>query len=201
MLRRSSLPSGYSHEPSPTTASLSPDALFAAGEPGRVRLFFMEVRIRSYQKSDAADVVELSLRAWAPVFDSELATIGAELFEQLEGQDWRIRQKMDVEDVLADERMTVWVAEVAGRAVGFAAARLDADHDMGEIYMVAVDPDHQSRGLGLALTDAATDWIRDAGLSVAVVETGGDDGHTPARRVYEAAGFTPMPIVRYFKAL
>jgi ribosomal protein S18 acetylase RimI-like enzyme len=161
----------------------------------------MEVWIRSYQQSDAADVVRLSLRAWAPVFDSELATIGAELFERLEGHDWRVRQQKDVEDVLADERTTVWVAHVAGRAVGFAAGRLDPDRGMGEIYMVAVDPDHQGRGFGLALTKVATEWIREAGLPVAVVETGGDDGHAPARRLYEAAGFTPMPIVRYFKAL
>jgi GNAT superfamily N-acetyltransferase len=161
----------------------------------------MEARIRSNDESDSADVVRLSLRAWAPVFDSELATIGPELFERLEGHDWRIRQQKDVEDVLADKRMKVWVGDVAGRAVGFAAARLDADQRMGEIFMVAVDPDHQGRGLGLALTNVAADWIREAGLPVAVVETGGDDGHAPARRVYEAAGFTPMPIVRYFKAL
>ena len=161
----------------------------------------MEMRIRSYREDDAAQIVSLSLRAWAPVFDSELETIGPELFDRLEGEDWRVRQQKDVEAVLADDRMTVWVADVAGRAVGFAAARLDADHAMGEIYMVAVDPDHQGRGVGLALTNAATEWIREAGLPVAVVETGGDDGHAPARRVYEAAGFTAMPIVRYFKAL
>ena len=161
----------------------------------------MEMRIRSYREDDAAQIVSLSLRAWAPVFDSELATIGPELSGRLEGHDWRIRQQKDVEDVLADEGMKVWVGDVAGRVVGFAAARLNVDHRMGEIYMVAVDPDHQRRGLGLALTNVAADWIREAGLPVAVVETGGDDGHAPARRVYEAAGFTPMPSVRYFKAL
>jgi hypothetical protein len=51
------------------------------------------------------------------------------------------------------------------------------------------------------LTVTATDWIRQAGLPVAMIDTGGDDGHAPARRVYERAGYTPMPIVRYFKAL
>jgi ribosomal protein S18 acetylase RimI-like enzyme len=72
---------------------------------------------------------------------------------------------------------------------------------MGEVYMIAVDPEHQGRGIGSALMSAATEWIRDAGVPVAVVETGGDVGHAPARRLYDAAGFTPMPIVRYFKAL
>jgi GNAT superfamily N-acetyltransferase len=37
--------------------------------------------------------------------------------------------------------------------------------------MLAVDPDHQHRGLGAALTDVVTDWIRHAGLAVAVVRS------------------------------
>jgi ribosomal protein S18 acetylase RimI-like enzyme len=162
---------------------------------------FMEPIIRPYRDSDAPDVVQLSLRAWAPVFASELAMVGAEIFERLNGQDWRIRQRRDVEDALANENMRVWVADVGGRAVGFVAAKLDVDDGIGEIYMLAVDPDHQRRGLGSALTDVATDWIRDAGLPIAVIDTAGDDSHAPARRTYEKAGYRPMPIVRHFKAL
>lgn len=38
-------------------------------------------------------------------------------------------------------------------------------------------------------------------MAVVLVSTGGDIGHAPARRTYEKAGFTPMPVVNYFKAL
>ena len=38
-------------------------------------------------------------------------------------------------------------------------------------------------------------------MDIAVVETGGDPGHAPARAAYEAAGFTPLPIARYFRLL
>ena len=41
----------------------------------------------------------------------------------------------------------------------------------------------------------------DVGVRVAVVETGGDPGHAPARATYAKAGFTSLPIVRYFKDL
>jgi len=34
-----------------------------------------------------------------------------------------------------------------------------------------------------------------------MVETGGDPGHAPARRVYEKAGYTGFPVAGYFKAL
>jgi RimJ/RimL family protein N-acetyltransferase len=38
-------------------------------------------------------------------------------------------------------------------------------------------------------------------MTVAMVEAGGDPGHAPARRVYEKAGYTLLPIARYFKNL
>jgi hypothetical protein len=38
-------------------------------------------------------------------------------------------------------------------------------------------------------------------MNVAMVETGGDPGHAPSRRSHEKAGFTLLPIGRYFKAL
>lgn len=43
--------------------------------------------------------------------------------------------------------------------------------------MLAVDPDHQDAGLGTALTQSATDWLRGSGMRIAMVETGGDRGH------------------------
>jgi len=42
--------------------------------------------------------------------------------------------------------------------------------------------------------------LRQSGMLVAVIETGGDLGHTPARRIYEEAGYTALPAVRFFKA-
>jgi GNAT superfamily N-acetyltransferase len=72
---------------------------------------------------------------------------------------------------------------------------------MGEVYMLAVDPEVQNHGLGTQLTDVATDWIREAGFSLALVSTGGDVGHAPARRTYEKAGYIPVPSVNYFRAL
>ena len=72
---------------------------------------------------------------------------------------------------------------------------------MGEIYMVAVDPDFQGHGIGSALIEFALAWMKDAGMSVAMVETGCDPGHAPARRTYEKVGFGLLPIARYFKKL
>jgi hypothetical protein len=78
----------------------------------------VESTIRPYQVGDEADVVRLSLRAWAPVHDSLRAVMGAEIFQRLYGDDWRQQQRRDVEKTLADGEMQVWIAEDGGKTVG-----------------------------------------------------------------------------------
>ncbi len=160
----------------------------------------MDVHIREYASSDEEPVVRLSLRAWAPVFASVEQVLGVELFGRLRG-DWRSGQERAVRDVLADPAVRVWVAGADEEPTGFVAATLDTDSLVGEIYMLAVDPAAQDRGVGTALTEVATDWLRWSGMQVAMVETGGDPGHAPARRVYDKADFTALTVARYFKAL
>jgi ribosomal protein S18 acetylase RimI-like enzyme len=161
----------------------------------------VETTIRPYREADEPAVVRLSLRAWTPVHDSMRDVMGDEIFGRLYGDDWRRQQQEDVEKALRDEKSEVWVADVDGEVAGFASAVVDADTRMGEISMVAVDPDSQNHGLGTQLTNVATEWLRDAGMAVVLVSTDGDIGHAPARRAYEKAGFTPIPVVNYFKAL
>ncbi len=85
--------------------------------------------------------------------------------------------------------------------MGFVAIRLYLDDSMGEIYMIAVDPDFQGNGIGTALIEFALTWMKDAGMSIAMVETVDDDGHVPARHTYEKVGFRLFPVARYFKKL
>ncbi|HKD77719.1 MAG TPA: GNAT family N-acetyltransferase [Ktedonobacterales bacterium] len=115
--------------------------------------------------------------------------------------DWRVSQRKAVEAACAEEDTHVWIASEGASIVGFVAVKLHTEARLGEIYMVAVDPDAQGRGIGTALTAFASGWMKDAGMSVAMVETGGDPGHAPARHTYEKAGFRLLPIARYFKKL
>jgi GNAT superfamily N-acetyltransferase len=156
-------------------------------------------QIRAYRSLDEEDVVDLSLRAWAPVFVSLKQVLGPETFLRLYGE-WRQHQARAVRHTLANSAMQSWVAEAERGLVGFVAATLRSEI-VGEIEMLAVDPEDQGHGTGSALTKHATDWLRDCGVRVAVVETGGDAAHAPARHVYEKAGYTLFPVARYFMAL
>jgi ribosomal protein S18 acetylase RimI-like enzyme len=161
----------------------------------------MRPRIRPFEDRDTEAVVDLSLRAWAPAFASLEQTLGSEIFRR-QHPDWREDQRRAVEDACATKKGWVWVAEGGASAVGFVAVEFHhPERSMGAISMLTVDPDHQGRGIGTALIGFALDRLKDAGMKVAMVETGGDPGHAPARRVYEKAGYTLLPIARYFKNL
>jgi len=159
------------------------------------------VTIRLFEEGDADAVVALSLRAWGPVHASLREAMGDELFDLRHQPDWQARQQRDVESVLSDGANRVWVAEEGEAVVGFAAAAIRPEDGIGEVLMLAVDPRSQNRGLGTNLTEVATDWIRESGMPVAFISTGGDPGHAPARRTYAKAGFRELPITNYLKVL
>jgi ribosomal protein S18 acetylase RimI-like enzyme len=159
------------------------------------------IEIREFRDGDLEAVVELSLRAWAPVFASLRDVLGDDIFLRLH-PDWEAGQAEAVRSSCANEERDVFVAVAAGRPVGFVAIALNAFHDrMGVIDIIGVDPADQRRGIGARLTDFAIEHMRDRGMDIAVVETGGDAGHAPARAAYEASGFTLLPIARYFRLL
>ena len=161
----------------------------------------MRPRIRPFDDRDTEAVVDLSLRAWAPAFASLERVLGSEIFRR-QHPDWREDQRRAVEDICAAKKGRVWVAEVDGATVGFVAIVLHhPERSMGETSMLAVDPDYQGGGIGTALTEFALGRLKDAGMTVAMVETGGDPGHAAARRTYEKAGYVHLPIARYFKNL
>jgi GNAT superfamily N-acetyltransferase len=161
----------------------------------------MEMRIEHYEAHQLDAVVRLSLRAWAPVFDSIQKVMDFDVYRAFYPDNWRVSQQKAVEDVCAAEDTNVWVAIEASSIAGFVAVKLHSEDSMGEIYMIAVDPDFQGQGIGTALIEFTLNWIKDAGMSVAMVETGGDPGHEKARRTYEKAGFGLFPVARYFKKL
>jgi len=159
-----------------------------------------EMSIRPFTPQDKEAVVQLSLRAWAPVFESIEQAMDPQVYRVLY-PDWRVSQRAAVESVCTDTKHDVWVAEEDELPVGFVAIALHAKDSIGEIYMIAVDPSCQRAGVGTALTEYALSWIKESGMAVAMVATGGDPGHAPARRTYERSGFRMLPLAHFYKKL
>jgi GNAT superfamily N-acetyltransferase len=136
------------------------------------------------------------------VFDSLRGVLGDAIFARLHQPDWRTVQAEAVRSSCTSEDRDVFVAIADGRPVGFAAVALDAFHEgMGVVDVIAVDPEYQGRGIASRLMEHSVEFMRAHGMDIAAVETGGDEGHAPARALYESLGYTPLPVVRYLKLL
>jgi len=173
--------------------------------PGSLRTVVgVPLTVRAFRPSDLVALSELSLRAWEPVFGAWRGVLGDGLY-RLAYPDWRRSQAAAVRTTCETHGGTTVVAELDGRVVGFAVAVLGEPDDGGvraaDLEMIAVDPDAQRRGTGRLLLDAALEIMRGAGCAYANVWTGGDVGHTAARRLYEGNGFTPLPVVHYYREL
>ena len=161
-----------------------------------------DVEIRAFDEADLDRIVEFSLRAWEPIFESFRQVLGDPIFLRLHQPDWRTVQGNAVRESCTSDGHEVFVAAVGDQPIGFSAVALNAFHErMGVIEIIAVDPDFQRRGIARRLIDRSIEHMRSCGMDIAAVGTGGDPGHAPARAVYEARGFTALPGVRYLKLL
>lgn len=161
----------------------------------------MDVRIRPVRETDCADVVRLSLRAWEPVFRSFQNVLGSQLYVRM-WPDWTASQSESITAICRGDGKTVTlVAELSGIVIGFIAYVLDEESRTGEVTYLAVDPAHQNRGVGTELNRFVLRRMKEAGMEMARVETGGDPGHAPARAAYERAGYVGLPCVRYYQIL
>ncbi len=161
----------------------------------------MKAKIRSYVDKDIDEIIHLSLLAWEMVFISFEQVLGSKIFPILY-PDWRKSQKDVVEKICKDQdNFHVLVAEVEGKVVGFLAYDLNPDNQISEVQLLAVHPEYQNEGIGTEMNIIVLQKMKAEGMILAVVGTGGDEGHAPARRSYEKAGYTPLPLVRYYKDL
>ena len=78
--------------------------------------------------------------------------------------------------------------DVDGRLAGFCWTKVHTEPEpLGEIYVIAVDPDFHGQGKGRQLTLAGLDWLHAAGLSTGMLYVESDN--TAAVKTYERIGF------------
>lgn len=157
--------------------------------------------IASYRQEQRSAVIELSIRAWEPVFAKLRTAVPAYVYDSFWPNGWEVRQRADIAGLLDSAPDTVHVAAEGDEVLGWVGVQLHPEDHMGEVHILAVDPAHQRRGIARALLDHAFATIRRAGMRMVMVETGGDPGHAASRATYESMGFERWPVARYFKDL
>ena len=161
------------------------------------------MHIRDGRHTDLPALTDLTIAAFAPLFESDLPRLLDPLVYAHDHGDWKARYRTQVPALLdPDARRFVTLAEEAegGNPLGYVGWEISADGS-GRLQLVAVHPHARRRGVGSAVCRAALAQLKQRGVSVVHIGTGGDAFHAPARRLYESLGFTGYPVVDYTRAI
>ena len=149
-----------------------------------------QLSLRRASREDAPSLEAVRRAAFAPVFASFRAILGERISSVTQARDDQAQSEYLASLFEPDSGWELYVAELTGVVVGFVSVQLNEETSVGEIGLNAVHPNHAGAGFGTAMYDAVLIRMRQAGMRVATVSTGGDASHAPARRAYQKAGFT-----------
>ncbi len=158
----------------------------------------MTLNMREFRDSDLEAILEIAVAAWQPVFESTKNIVGDELFNLAYPDPEGRKRRSVAKSCRKDDPAIVWIAEREGEIAGFITIMMNHETLVAEIGNNAVSPSSQGYGIGTTMYEFALAEMKQAGMTSAVVTTGGDDAHDPARRDYEKAGFSgAVPSVEY----
>ena len=158
--------------------------------------------IRPFEPGDLPAMQRVRRAAFEPVFRSFRDIVGEAIaalaFAQADDEQAKLLDGI----CGPDSGHQVLVVEAGGAIVGFVSFTLDTEKRTGEIGLNAVHPGHAGRGIGTDMYEHAMARMKELGVALATVSTGGDPSHAPARRAYEKAGFGPsLPSLHFYKLL
>ncbi len=158
----------------------------------------MTFRIRSYQPADLGSILDIAVAAWQPIFASSKEIVGEELFEIISPDPDASKRESVTGACHDDDPRQVWVTEIDSEIVGFVTVHMYHDRKVAEIGNNAVSTAHHHNGVGTKMYEFVLEQMKQAGMEAAIVTTGGDEAHAPARRAYEKVGFSgAVPSVEY----
>jgi ribosomal protein S18 acetylase RimI-like enzyme len=144
------------------------------------------IRVRPAAVGDATAIAEVHVRSWQKayrgIFPDDYLD-GLDVAERAET--WAAR--------LSQPNSTIVVETGDGAVAGFASSGPGLAHDgtelagVGQVYAIYLDPQHWGAGLARPLLNEATDRLRAAGFTRAVLWVARDNAR--ARRFYEKEGW------------
>jgi GNAT superfamily N-acetyltransferase len=151
---------------------------------------------------DAADVVECGISSELPGITLRRADVGdaraiGMVFDAAVRDGWTFLGELAQRPIFSAQHWDGFVADHAPPKALIVAADgahgvvgFTADHsEVGEMFLLFVDPAHAGRGVGRVLLNVAYDVLRAAGRTEAFLFT--EERNARARAVYAAAGYRP----------
>ena len=151
------------------------------------------MKIRTYRDGDEGAMSHIAPRAFMELglaryaIDRELdrGRVADYYAREANGYAERVRK--------GEAGIQIFLADVGDELAGYVVVAVDASNTeqfgvkWGRIVSLAVDPLHQSKGIGKSLVQRSLDWLQSQGVQYAEVLT--DQNNIGAQRAYEANGF------------
>ena len=143
------------------------------------------VAVRPFEPRDLPEFLRVNQAAFA--WHPEQGDLDAEQFQSITQESW-----YDPAGFL--------LLELQGQLAGYCWTKIHADEtpQLGEIYVIAVNPDFAGRGLGAPLTQAGLEWLHHAGLQHGMLYVEGDNA--PATSIYAKLGFELHQVNRLYQS-
>lgn len=106
---------------------------------------------------------------------------------QFADTDWKVRKANHIDVDVAENADGIFVWEEEDEVVGYITTRLFREAQIGQIPNLSVLPDHQGKGIGKALMEAALDYFELEGMCLAKIET--LDQNSVGQSFYPSVGF------------
>ncbi len=156
-----------------------------------------EVVIKKYEEKYEKEVCDLVIKAWTPLREVARGELGDKIYDTI-FSDWQDKKCKGVIDEM--KSTDSYVAIIEDKLVGFIYYKVNGK--VGVIGENAVSPGYKGRGIAQKLYKVVLDKMKEQGAEIATVYTGLDDGHAPARKAYEKAGFKEnLKHISYYKVL
>jgi ribokinase len=143
--------------------------------------------IREYRSGDLETLKRLTVDSFSGV---TLEQNIEEALGVLGGRDWRWRKARHLDDDASANPAGIFVAEQAGRIVGYITTRVNRPTACGRVPNLAVAADCRNAGLGRRLIERALEYFRAEGLEYAVIETMARNAI--GQHLYPACGFVEV---------
>ena len=135
------------------------------------------VTTEPFKKADITELVAVNNRAF--VDHPDQGTLTAKKFHELSQQSW-----FDPEGIR--------LHKIDGKMAAFCWTKVHTKTQMGELYVVAVDPSFQGQGLGKAIASAGIHWLQQQRIEKIMLYV--EASNTPALGTYNKLSFTTVRV-------
>lgn len=147
-----------------------------------------ELEFCRMKDEDLKEVEKIVKKIWTMGVDK----LREEKYGIIGGKSWQDWVWESVKGYLKDKETRKFVTKVNGEIAAFCSYRIDKLKKIGTVGYNGVSPEYSGMGIGTYQINKILQLMKREGMEIAEVLTGLNEGHLPARRMYEKVGFKEL---------